>query len=121
MRAMVVLAMALVLASCGTFLPMTEETAASNALPYYTAATASMAPPVARIIGPIEGHACRSLPTDPAPTEAAALRQMQARAMTMGASGLVDVTFSRAGTDLGTNCWQSVTASGTAVVFGARP
>jgi len=108
------------LAACGTFLPMIEETEASRALPYFTASTASLAPPVVRIVGPVEGHACRSMPTDTAPTEAAALRQLQARAMLAGANGLVDVTFSHEGTDLGSNCWRSVTASGTAVVFGTR-
>ena len=117
MREFAALAAVLALGACGTFLPMTEETDVSNALPYYTAGTANLAPPVERIIGPREGHSCRSMPTDPAPTDAAALRQLQARALLAGANGLVDVSFSRAGTDVGSNCWQSVTASGTAVVF----
>jgi uncharacterized protein YbjQ (UPF0145 family) len=106
---------ALTLAGCGSFLPVAEESGAT--VPYFTASTASLAPPIARIIGPVEGHSCKNLLTDPPATEEAALRQMQARALTIGADGIVDVSFSRAGTSLGTNCWQSVSASGTAVMF----
>jgi hypothetical protein len=105
------------LTGCGSFLPTT--TARAPSMPYFTAATASLAPPVTRIVGPVEGHSCRNVMWDPPASEADALAQMQGNAAAMGATGIVDVSYSRAGTDLGTNCWQSVSASGTAVVFKA--
>lgn len=117
MRVLVSL-LALGLAGCGTMLPMAEETGAQ--VPYFTTSTASLAPPIERILGPVEGHSCKNLITDPPATEEGALRQLRSRAATLGANGVVDVTFSRAGTSIGTNCWQSVSASGTAVIFRQR-
>ena len=36
----------------------------------------------------------------------------------MGANGIIDITFDSRGTDTwGTNCWETVQASGTAVIF----
>jgi hypothetical protein len=91
-------------------------------IPFYTAENAAAAPPVKTILGPVQGNACKYLPTDANGSETAALQQMRLKALTMGANGIVGVRYSRQGTSLATNCWQSVTASGTAVIFGpARP
>ncbi|MDC0452133.1 YbjQ family protein [Candidatus Pelagibacter sp.] len=47
-----------------------------------------------------------------------ALKQLKIKAVRAGANGVIDITFDSRGTDtFRTNCWESVQASGTAVVF----
>lgn len=122
-KAIIAVAACTALGGCGTFLPM--EAAAPGAvakaqtMPFYTDATISLAPKIKSVAGPVEGHSCQNKLWDPPASNDAALSQLRLRALSLGANGLVDVRYDRAGTDLGSNCWQSVTASGTAVVFEA--
>jgi uncharacterized protein YbjQ (UPF0145 family) len=54
--------------------------------------------------------------TDPPATQGDALQQLQLLALRAGANAVSNVTFDARGTDTwGTNCWQTVTASGFAV------
>jgi uncharacterized protein YbjQ (UPF0145 family) len=54
--------------------------------------------------------------TDPPATQGDALQQLQVRVMRLGGNAVGNVTFDTRGTDtLGTNCWQTVTASGLAL------
>jgi uncharacterized protein YbjQ (UPF0145 family) len=46
------------------------------------------------------------------------LTQLKLKALDLGADGIIDITFDTRGTDTwGTNCWESVQASGVAVKF----
>ena len=50
-----------------------------------------------------------------------ALTQLKVRAVELGANGVIDITFDYSGTDAwGTNCWESIQASGTAVMFKVK-
>ena len=43
---------------------------------------------------------------------------LRLKALDLGADGIIDITFDTRGTDTwGTNCWESVQASGIAVKF----
>lgn len=113
---------ALVLAGCTTFLPMQDASNATlvgqaTAIPFYTTENAAAAPPVKTILGPAMGNSCKFHLTDKAGSEIAALQQMRLKALAMGANGIVGVRYEHGGMSLAANCWQSVTASGTAVIF----
>ena len=70
------------------------------------------------VIAPITAYSCKHLMTDPPASSGDALLQLQLKALEAGASGIVNVTFDTRGTDTwGTNCWQTVQASGLAVRF----
>jgi uncharacterized protein YbjQ (UPF0145 family) len=56
--------------------------------------------------------------TDPPATQGDAMQQLQLRALELKANAVVNVTFDTRGTDtFGTNCWQTVTASGFAATL----
>ena len=68
------------------------------------------------VIAPIEAFSCKHLMTDPPASRGDALLQLQLKAVELGASSVVNVTFDTRGTDAwGTNCWETVQASGLAV------
>lgn len=99
----------------GAVLP--EELAAALKVEAYTL-EGSRPPVVARYLGPVRAFSCKHLLTDPPASRGDALTQLRVEALRLGADGIIDVTFDVRGTDaLGTNCWQSVQASGTAVKF----
>ena len=76
------------------------------------------APPGYSVIAPVSAFSCKNLITDPPASKGDALLQLQLKALELGASGVVNVTFDTRGTDAyGTNCWESVQASGLAVRF----
>jgi uncharacterized protein YbjQ (UPF0145 family) len=73
-------------------------------------------PKVERAIAPVTAYSCKHLTTDPPASKGDALQQLQLKAAEVGANAVVNVTFDVRGTDTwGTNCWQTVQASGTAV------
>ncbi len=75
-------------------------------------------PKIARAIGPVNATSCKNMMTDPPATRGDALRQLRLKALRMGANAVVNVYFDERGTDAwGTNCWESVTATGDAVVI----
>jgi len=65
------------------------------------------------IIGSFEGNSCRNKLWDKEPTEADALEQLRIRAGTAGGTGVAGVSYSKAGTSMMTNCWSTITATGT--------
>ncbi|MGH7016781.1 MAG: heavy metal-binding domain-containing protein [Caulobacteraceae bacterium] len=93
--------------------------AQADRIAFYTAADAAAAPAVKTIVGPVIRYSCKFLPTDPNGSETGALQQLRLKALAMGANGIVGVTYQHGGVSLVKNCWDSVTASGTAVIFEA--
>lgn len=70
------------------------------------------------VVRPITAYSCKHLMTDPPASTGDALLQLQLEALELGAAGIVNVTFDTRGTDAwGTNCWETVQASGLAVNF----
>ena len=77
-------------------------------------------PADAQVIGPVQANSCKNLLTDPPATQGDALQQLQVRVVRLGGNAVGNVTFDTRGTDtLGTNCWQTVTASGIALRVSA--
>jgi len=75
-------------------------------------------PEIKEYVGEITAYSCKHLSWDPPASKGDALKQLKVKAVKQGANGVIDITFDARGTDtFGTNCWESVQASGTAVVF----
>ncbi|MDB4070587.1 YbjQ family protein [Candidatus Pelagibacter sp.] len=75
-------------------------------------------PEIDQYIGELTAYSCKHLTWDPPASKGDALKQLKIKAVRAGANGVIDITFDSRGTDtFGTNCWESVQASGTAVVF----
>jgi uncharacterized protein YbjQ (UPF0145 family) len=75
-------------------------------------------PEIKEYVGEITAYSCKHLSWDPPASKGDALKQLKVKAVRQGANGVIDITFDARGTDtFGTNCWESVQASGTAVVF----
>ena len=73
-------------------------------------------PHVAEYLGPIEAYSCKNFIIDPPASGGDALQQLRVKAVQMEAGAIIDVNFDQRGTDAwGTNCWESVQASGMAV------
>jgi len=126
MRSLAISLSALAVAGCTTFMATQDASnptivAQATSIPFYTLENAASAPPVKTILGPAIGNSCKFLPTDPNGSETGALQQLRLKALAMGANGVVGVRYEHGGTSFATNCWQSVTASGTAVVFTTPP
>jgi len=114
-------ALAFMLAACAAKVPVTDMatissvdlTTATNVRVF----TVEQQPPkVEKAIGAVTAFSCKHLTTDPPASKGDALQQLQLNASKMGANAVINVTFDTRGTDTwGTNCWQTVQASGTAV------
>ena len=75
-------------------------------------------PEIEKYLGEITAYSCKHLVWDPPASKGNALTQLKVRAVELGANGVIDITFDYSGTDAwGTNCWESIQASGTAVTF----
>jgi len=89
-----------------------ELTAATNVRVF---TTEQPPPKIERAIAPVTAYSCKHLTIDPPASKGDALQQLQLKAAQLGANAVVNVTFDLRGTDAwGTNCWQTVQASGTA-------
>jgi len=66
-------------------------------------------------MAPVDATSCKSNVWDPPASQANAMEQLKYRALEAGANALIGVSCSRTGLDYGSNCWQSVVCSGTAV------
>jgi uncharacterized protein YbjQ (UPF0145 family) len=115
-----VAAIAATMSACAPRVPVTDLatitpvdlTAAAN-IRVFT--TEQQPPKVAQAISPVTAYSCKHLTTDPPASKGDALQQLQLKAAQMGANAVINVTFDVRGTDTwGTNCWQTVQASGTA-------
>ena len=75
-------------------------------------------PDIEQYVGEVTAFSCKLLMTDPPASKGNALIQLKINAVNLGANGILDITFDTRGSDAwGTNCWETVQASGTAVVF----
>jgi uncharacterized protein YbjQ (UPF0145 family) len=71
---------------------------------------------VEQVLARLTAYSCKHLTTDPPASRGDALEQLQIQAARAGANALINLTFDTRGTDVfGTNCWETVQASGTAV------
>lgn len=79
-------------------------------------------PAGAKVLQPVEAHSCKSWMTDPPATTGNAIQQLQVRTVRAGGNAVVNVTTDTRGADTwGTNCWQTVTASGMAAIVPDAP
>lgn len=69
------------------------------------------------VLEPLEAWSCKNKTWDRPATKGNALRQLKLLAYRLGATALMDVEFTGHNTDYGTNCWNSVHASGTAIKY----
>ena len=70
------------------------------------------------VISIVEAYSCKHMTWDPPASKGDALKRLRLEAYRVGADAIIDVTFDKAGTDAwGTNCWNSVYASGQAIKY----
>tara|TARA_B100000959_G_C14641851_1_gene484605 strand:- start:140 stop:529 length:390 start_codon:yes stop_codon:yes gene_type:complete len=78
-------------------------------------------PEIEKYLGEITAYSCKHQAWDPPASKGNALTQLKVQAVELGATGVIDITFDYSGTDAwGTNCWESIQASGTAVTLRAK-
>ncbi|MDG1937809.1 MAG: heavy metal-binding domain-containing protein [Pseudomonadales bacterium] len=117
--------MSMLLISCGTFVPVQDVSKVDPAtmqqaykVKIFNANSNMQYPEVKHYHGPITAYSCKHMMYDPPASKGDALIQLRLKAVELGANGIVDITFDTRGTDTwGTNCWETVQASGTAVDF----
>jgi len=115
--------MVLALPGCGTFVPVIdmstvpkEKLQQSFRIKVYEISSASTYPEVIEYIGSISAFSCKHMLYDPPASRGDALAQLRLVALNAGADAIIDLTYDTRGTDaFGTNCWESVQASGVAV------
>ncbi len=74
--------------------------------------------PKFEFIDEITAFSCKHMVWDPPASKGDALKQLRKKAYDAGANAIIDVTFDTRGTDTwGTNCWETVQTSGSAVIF----
>lgn len=79
-------------------------------------------PDIAQTLGTVTAFSCKNKVWDKPASTGDAFAQLRLKAMRMGANAVIDVTTDDRGTDTwGTNCWETVQASGTAVVIRKAP
>lgn len=74
-------------------------------------------PPPASLIGPVEATSCKNKVWDPAASQDNALAQLRLKASQLGGTAVANVACGGDGTNLATNCWQSVNCRGTAILL----
>lgn len=72
-------------------------------------------PAASEFIDQIKATSCKHWMWEPAASTGNALEQLRIKALRIGAGAIVHVYCDKLGTNLGTNCWSSVTCSGDAV------
>jgi Putative heavy-metal-binding len=109
-----------VAAGCSPFVPVTNVAAVdpqtrAAAIQVRVLPLGMQLPAGTKILQPVQAYSCKHLMTDPPATQGDAMQQLQLRALELKANAVVNVTFDTRGTDtFGTNCWQTVIASGFA-------
>jgi len=94
-----------------------EEAQAALAVKLYMQ-SASQPENVEKYLGSVEAYSCKNKVWDKPVSTGDALAQLRLKTLRMGGNAVIGVTTDTRGTDtLGTNCWESVQASGTAVVI----
>jgi uncharacterized protein YbjQ (UPF0145 family) len=110
---------------CAPFVPVIEvskvpkqELQQAYKIKTYMVGSEVSYPEVSEYMGDITAYSCKNLATDLPASKGDALTQLRLKALEMEANGIIDVTFDSRGKDAwGTNCWESVQASGIAVKF----
>lgn len=113
----------LLIAGCAPFVPVADlnkvapsEMAEMMKVRIFTVDNSASYPTVASILGEVSAYSCKHLLTDPPASKGDALRRLRLEAFRLQADAVIDVTFDTRGTDTwGTNCWETVHASGQAV------
>ena len=105
--------------SCAPFVPVTnladvDPKVMASAAQIRVLPLGMQIPTGAKIIQAIQAYSCKLFLSDPPASQGNAMQQLQLRALELKANAIVNVTFDTRGADAGTNCWQSVTASGFA-------
>ena len=84
----------------------------------YTINNSTNHPEISEHLGDITAYSCKHMTWDPPASKGNALLQLRLKALELNADAIIEVTFDSKGTDVfGTNCWESVQASGVAVKF----
>ncbi len=113
------------ISGCSTYVPVTDVSKTPKAtiqqaykVKIYTIDSSKAQPEILTHLGNITAYSCKHLAWDPPASKGNALLQLRLEALKLDADGVIDVTFDSQGTDAwGTNCWESVQASGVAVKF----
>ena len=122
---LVIFVLGMILSGCAPFVPVIDvskvprpELQQAYKIKTFTTGSDVSYPEIAEYLGDITAYSCKNLLTDPPASKGDALTQLRLKALRKGADGIIDVTFDSRGTDAwGTNCWESVQASGIAVKF----
>lgn len=118
------LSITLLLGACAPFVPVVDLNSvppshkeAAMKIRVFTVESGSY-PEVETLLGPVVAYSCKHWLTDPPASKGDALTRLRLEGLKLGANGIIDVTFDTRGTDTwGTNCWETVQASGSAVRF----
>lgn len=114
----------LFVSACAPFVPVADlntipvaEKEAALKIRVYTIESGAY-PEVETLLGSVVAYSCKHWLTDPPASKGDALTRLRLEALKLGANDIIDVTFDTRGTDTwGTNCWETVQASGSAVKF----
>jgi hypothetical protein len=90
------------------------RSAAVSSLPAFSQDDAQ--PPVARTLGPVNSYSCL-LPANQASAQAEALTRLSAKAVAMGATGIIDVRYKVIKYAPRSPCWRQTYAKGVAVLL----
>lgn len=123
MRIVEAITVAALLCGCAPFVPHEDirkvpaaDMSAAMNIPVYSIEGGTAHPPIDRVLGEVTAYSCKFMLTDPPASKGDALLRLRLEAHKLGADAIIDVTFDTRGTDAyGTNCWQTVQASGQAV------
>jgi hypothetical protein len=119
----------MVLLACSPIFPLldldtvsAEEKAAALNVRTYTLDDGGDRPTVGQVLKHLEAYSCKNLLSGGPPSRGDALLQLQLKAARLGADAILDVTFAEGGTvAVGTNCWETIRASGIAVKLKSIP
>lgn len=122
------LVLALLVTGCGPFVSVTDlqtvppaMIAEASRVRVYQFGSSQEVPEVVEYLGPVEAYSCKNLMWDPPASKGDALQQLRVRAVQMNADAIIDVNFDQRGTDAwGTNCWETVQATGMAVRLASQ-
>ena len=121
MRLLTSIAFTILLSACGTRVPVTDLNKVDPdllkaALQIRTYVVGQTPDGSYSIVEPIDAYSCKHLIWDKPASKGDALKQLKYKAHAMGANAIMDVEFDTRGTDAwGTNCWETVQASGVAI------
>lgn len=123
MKGLVIALCLLALPGCTTFVPVVdvskvpkETLQEAYRIKAYETTASTNYPEISEYLGNITAYSCKFMMWDPPASKGDALIQLRLKALELKADGIIDLTYDSRGTDaFGTNCWQSVQASGVAV------